>query len=57
MPHALAELTAIKETLAVASDHGLEAEVLWSAFRALRARPELTLSEALDEGLAEWDLL
>lgn len=50
------EIKAIRNALSLAQKFDLEIEVLWSAFKAIQQTPELTIEEALHEGLNEWDL-
>jgi hypothetical protein len=56
-PNPTEDILAITEAFNVASVHGLEVEVLASAFKAQRENPQLTLQESLQVGLGDWDLL
>ena len=57
-PH---DVEAVADTLTLASEHGLEAEVMWSAMREYekfhRHAPETyDMKWALDCALADWDI-
>jgi hypothetical protein len=41
-------------TLAMASNHGLEAEVFISALKAIKENPELSIEDAMVVGYQEW---
>ena len=47
----------VKDTLEVAGDYGLEVEVVLFALIALKDNPKISITEALERGLTEWDLL
>ena len=51
-------LTLVAETLDIANEHGLAAEVMWSAFTMAAEANEhnLTMEQALEAALGEWDL-
>lgn len=50
------ELTSIGDALKNASEYGLEPEVIWSALKAMRENPKLSIQEAMTAGILEWDL-
>jgi len=49
-------LDMVKEVLDQASPFNLEIEVIGFALLALKQNPTLTISQALESGLAEWDV-
>lgn len=51
-----ADFKAVADTLKESGKHGLEVEVFWSAMNALKHNPALSIEEALDYGLYEWDI-
>ena len=51
-----ADLKAVADTLKESGKHGLEVEVLWSAMNALKEDPTLSIEQALNCGLYEWDI-
>lgn len=50
------ELGIIDNALTHAAQQGLELEVIWSAFKAIQENPSLTIEEALEVGMGEWDI-
>ena len=48
----------VADTLTAASEHGLEAEVMWSALVMAAAANEhgLTMEQVLEAALGEWDI-
>lgn len=46
----------VSDALAIASGLKLECEVVLWALKAMKNNPNLTIVEALDHGLGEWDL-
>ena len=51
-----ADLEAVNEALETAHDYNLELEVVWSALRAVKNDPSLSIADAMAMGLNEWDL-
>lgn len=50
------DLKLINNALNIASSERLEAEVILWAFYAIQSNPQLSIEEALEAGLEEWDL-
>lgn len=50
------EMSSVGEALKLASKHKLEVEVITFAFKAIKDNPALTIEEALEVGLGEWDI-
>ena len=46
----------IASMMEVATEHGLESEVVWTFYNILKSRPDATIEEAAVESLSEWDL-
>ena len=46
----------VADTLDEAVDYNLTVEVIASSFQALKDNPEMSIKEALQHGLSEWDL-
>lgn len=51
------DLNAVKKALKYAERFGLEIEVMSYALNAMKENPKLSLTEALNIGLQEWDIL
>ena len=49
-------LNMVNETLEQSKIHGLESEVIGYALIRLKENPTLTISQALEAGLQEWDV-
>ena len=54
MDEILKEFRAVKRTLEVAIDAGLEVEVVVFALKAMKENPSLTIEEGILEGYEEW---
>jgi len=50
------DFKAVARTFKEANKYRLEVEVFWSAMNALKQDPTLSIEEALDCGLYEWDI-
>jgi len=50
------DFAAVYEALKLCEKHGLEVEVFVTAFREIQANPKLTIQQALNVGLYEWDV-
>ena len=52
------DLTLVAETLNIANEHGMAAEVMWSALimAAEANEHELTMDQVLEAALGEWDI-
>ena len=50
------DLKAVADTLKESGKHGLEVEVFRSAMNALKQDPTLSIEQALNCGLYEWDI-
>jgi hypothetical protein len=50
------ELNAVQTTLKLAESEGLATEVMYFALVAMQSNPILTIQQALQVGLDEWDL-
>jgi hypothetical protein len=48
------ELDEINEALKLASEHNLQAEVVWSALQYMKHHEESTLADAIQHGISEW---
>ncbi len=46
----------VADTMDEAIDSNLTVEVIASSFQALKDNPEMSIKEALQHGLSEWDL-
>lgn len=46
----------VSSMMDVATEHGLEAEVVWTFYSILKSRPDVTIEEAAVESLSDWDL-
>jgi hypothetical protein len=51
------ELDVIQNCLHLSSEYNLTSEVFWSAFKALKENPSLTIEDCLFIGLGEWDII
>ena len=51
-------LTLVAETLDIANEHGMAAEVMWSALTMAAEANEhgLTMEQVLEAALGEWDI-
>lgn len=49
------DVEAVAAGLKVAEEHGMVVEVVCWAMKALKANPAMSIEEAINEGLYEWD--
>ena len=52
------QLTLVAETLDIANEHGMAAEVMWSALTMAAEANEhgITMGQVLEAALGEWDI-
>ena len=50
------ELKVLNDSLNIAKEHGLQAEVMWSAFKVYRIKPDIPMAFVMEAALCEWDL-
>lgn len=50
------EMNAVSNMLTISSEFDLRNEVVWSALKAMKADPSITIDDACNAGLTEWDL-
>jgi hypothetical protein len=51
------ELKVLNDSLNIAKEYGLQAEVMWSAFKVYRIKPDIPMAFVMEAALSEWDLL
>jgi hypothetical protein len=51
------ELKVLNDSLNIAKEYGLQAEVMWSAFKVCRTKPDIPMAFVMEAALCEWDLL
>ena len=52
----LQEIITVQQALNESAVHGLQAEVITSAFKYMQDHPGCTIDDALYAGLASWDI-
>lgn len=53
----VAEFSNLVSMMCIVDDEGLLPEVTWSAMKALKNNPNLTILEAYEAGLGEWNIV
>jgi hypothetical protein len=50
------EVDVICKALRDAEPYGLQSEVIWSALKAMKNDSNISIAQAIEEGLDEWDV-